>query len=578
MNLPEQENTPIIIHLSDLHWGQDRRINEANGKLALDYLYEDLIKETKKPQSEWPNTLVITGDLTTKYAPKEYFTARKFIEKIRDLFHLNDNNICIVPGNHDVSLPIRRKYIKDNLPPYIYEKEFTNNLGPGLIKNEVGKPYCWRFYPKLRFCIFGFDSNMLDLDDVEKYPSDSDLFEQCLKCGRISKKQLEIYQNFWNTKNSEIPDFDTYTKIAVLHHHVIPIPSEELKPFNILTDAGSFLEKLTETDIDIILHGHEHFPFAARTQYSMAFQDESKEKDMVILGAGSAGADRLSYKKDVGNHYSIIRINNWNAKIDHVKIDIEWKCNKKQNCEFMPFHGLKPYVIKEKERMLKDKLRLEEARGYKLKKIKYDLIIKENGFYESTTEAHAVSMTRRLREFEHFLIFEGESAESEYVKPKIQHIGGNKVKEEPEIEREGNKAYLYVIPENPLKLHEETSYKFTEHFQFKGFSMSLEDPDLKHIEDLEQYFEFFAFQAVRSIDYLEIKITFPDTFIESMEKEYFCKATIGDERYSASDTSETKKIELQRNGNSLEMKVHDLIYSMNYVLCWYPPKKWPLAK
>ena len=139
MSLPNQKSTPIILHLSDLHLGSDKRINPASGsKSALDYLYEDLEKLKKKPEADLPNVVVISGDLTTKYDSKEYSNAKDFIEKIRKLFKLDFKNICVIPGNHDVSLQLRREFIKNTtkLPPYIYEEEFVTNIGPDLIKKK----------------------------------------------------------------------------------------------------------------------------------------------------------------------------------------------------------------------------------------------------------------------------------------------------------------------------------------------------------------------------------------------------------------------------------------------------------
>jgi len=138
---------------------------------------------------------------------------------------------------------------------------------------------------------------------------------------------LEILEEFLNTKKEEIPDFAAFTKIVLLHHHVIPVPSEEFKPFNILTDSGTFLKKLAKMDIDMILHGHEHSPFTARLN------------DMLILGAGSAGSDRLKYEEGIANHYSIIEIDNlaWNVKRDPITVWIEWRHNKKKNWKFKQF-------------------------------------------------------------------------------------------------------------------------------------------------------------------------------------------------------------------------------------------------
>ena len=422
---------------------------------------------------------------------------------------------------------------------------------------------------------------MLDKNDFEKFKDDSDLFDECLKSGKVGKEQLDIFENFWNTKSGEIDGFDTFTKIAVLHHHVIPIPSEELKPFSILTDAGRFLEILSKCDIDIILHGHEHCPFMAKVGYNLALLGESYEKESLILGAGSAGTERLKYEKEIGNHYSIIRINNWKTQTNPIEIDIEWRYNKEKDFKFISFSGLKPVKLKEKARMADiDQLRLEEARLYKLKEIKYDLKIEENGFWERTTEVNVVSTTRRLKEVEHFLIAVDSPEEFKFIEPEIEHIDGVKVKKVPEIEIKGENCYLYVIAETPLRFNEETRYKYTEKHGFSGFFMSLEDYRKNYSKETDQFFEYYSFQAIRSVELLKLKITFPDGFLQAManEKQPFVKATMGEEVNSASNTSETKRIKFKMNENSIEMEIRNLEYAINYLLCWYPPEKWLLTQ
>jgi len=313
--------------------------------MAVDYLREDLEKLAKKRENRCPNVLLVSGDLTTKCAPKEYFYVKQFLQNIKEIFHLDYEHICIVPGNHDVNLTERKKYVTSGSDsPYLYEKDFKEKLGPNFVKppEEPRAPYLWRLFPELRLCVVGFDSNVLIPQDLKNFPSDSELFEKTLMCGRIGKTPLEILEEFLNTKKEEIPDFAAFTKIVLLHHHVIPVPSEEFKPFNILTDSGTFLKKLAKMDIDIILHGHEHSPFAARLKYGRGLQDESKrstQNDMLILGAGSAGSDRLKYEEGIANHYSIIEIDNlgWNVKRDPITVWIEWRHNTKKNWKFKQF-------------------------------------------------------------------------------------------------------------------------------------------------------------------------------------------------------------------------------------------------
>ena len=74
-----------------------------------------------------------------------------------------------------------------------------------------------------------------------------------------------------------------------------------------------------------------------------------------------------------------------------------------------------------------DQERLVEGTSYKLKEIKYDVKIEENGFWERTTEIYAVSKTRKVHEFEHYLLPVDSPEAPIFGVPDIEHLGGKKV-------------------------------------------------------------------------------------------------------------------------------------------------------
>lgn len=104
--------------------------------------------------------------------------------------------------------------------------------------------------------------------------------------------------------------WDQYFKVAVVHHHPIPIPYASTdfvarieESFMVFYNAGAFLRELGRHGCDLILHGHKHFAGFTRVVYDLP--DRSRA-EIGVLAAGSAThrapSDRL------GNEFNVIRI------------------------------------------------------------------------------------------------------------------------------------------------------------------------------------------------------------------------------------------------------------------------------
>ena len=228
--------------------------------------------------------------------------------------------------------------------------------------------------------------------------------------------------------------------------------------------------------------------------------------------------------------------------------------------------------------------RQEEARLFKWKEIKYGTKIEDDGLCEIEVTANPVSTTRRVKEIEHFLIARHPGSKGELAALKIIHKGGEEVLEDPIIEEENDKVYIYVILKKPLRRDQYTTYMFTEKSKFKLFFMSLEEFNRSRSEKVDEYFEYFGFPTVRTTDSLEIDIQLPEGFLNSVKRSVknpvFCKATIGDIRPSPSHPREIEKIttgfKADIENSKITTRVENPTYSVNYAVCWYLPKQWPL--
>ena len=184
-----------------------------------------------------PNVVIVTGDITTMGFRQEYTTAKSFINQIKC------KNIVVVPGNHD-----------------------ARNVG-------------WVHFEDL----FGPRSTTLDVRGATIVAIDSS--EPDLDIGRIGRETYKkIAQSFKGKKG---------VRIFAMHHHLISVPGTG-RERNIIYDAGDVLEVLQNNDVDLVLSGHKHVPWAWRFE------------DMVVTTAATTST--LKLRGHIKPSYSIYEI------------------------------------------------------------------------------------------------------------------------------------------------------------------------------------------------------------------------------------------------------------------------------
>jgi 3',5'-cyclic AMP phosphodiesterase CpdA len=101
---------------------------------------------------------------------------------------------------------------------------------------------------------------------------------------RVSKDQLEALRKLVQQTQKGC------LKIAVLHHHLLPVNSnEEVKTFADITNLGHFREVLHELGFHIIVHGHKH---ATAAYYDAPFPNKSYSESthpILVVSGGTFG-------------------------------------------------------------------------------------------------------------------------------------------------------------------------------------------------------------------------------------------------------------------------------------------------
>ena len=226
------------IHLSDTHFGS-KGVDDVLPRL------KELIEERLKAIDKGTKVgFIVTGDGVDGPKPAN---ATQFLEFSDYLATKSGREPLAVLGNHDVNS--RGLAFRDS------KQELANYVGG---------------YPRLKrvdeagVIFILFNSNI------------DGIFAQ----GKIGRPQMEAAAALL----AKVKNVEDYTLVAVLHHHVAPVPEsvaplpawwKRLAPWWLskfllaifaeqsmrLTDATAFVAFLKAQNVDLILHGHKHLPF-----------------------------------------------------------------------------------------------------------------------------------------------------------------------------------------------------------------------------------------------------------------------------------------------------------------------------
>jgi Icc protein len=245
-----------IVQLSDLHCGQ---------QFFLPHLLERAIAEVNELG---PDVVVVSGDLTSNGFKDEYALAREYLDRVQC------EAMVVIPGNHD-----------------------SRNVG-------------YVHFEEL----FGERNSVLRVDGVTVVAVDST--EPDLDNGQIGRGRYRwIEEQFTSGVGSDVDETDparpkaaAELRVFVLHHHLLPVPGTG-RERNIVHDAGDTLEALQRAQVDLVLAGHKHVPYAWRLE------------DLFVVNAGTVSSSRLR-----GNGRPCYNV----VEIDGAHVDV-WRR--------YPFHG-----------------------------------------------------------------------------------------------------------------------------------------------------------------------------------------------------------------------------------------------
>lgn len=252
-----------IVQLSDLHFVTHpilRRFKYLKGLSGHD---PDIQKAVETAVATLkPDLLFATGDHSTWGDKTSLLDAREFLLDLAKRIGLSPEFVHWIPGNHDILL---HYYIRIPFAQRTHDKIF-GNIPPARFMTVAGH----------KVAIFSFDST---LDRSRQW---SPLWPLVGSRGAISRRSF----NQFNEALQEQADGDEYFKIAQIHHHPLPIPYKGSDSVGLelttMTNGGTFIAYMQESGMNLVLHGHEHYPYSCRYCF------DPNKSHLIIAAAGSA--------------------------------------------------------------------------------------------------------------------------------------------------------------------------------------------------------------------------------------------------------------------------------------------------
>ena len=326
-------NQITIVHFSDLHFGKNHICNPEDitassdgipdlGELVTNDLMSDFgatftdqaLPSTKK---EPPVIIAISGDFTQIAAHSEFEQAISFLNKLLKVKLLNQEvtkyEIFMIPGNHDVQF--KKETADERFQPYCnFYNKFYSGIRPPLLPHDA--------LSITQIHALNKEGNKILIAEINccMYVQDEtvDKSRGQVAIGAIKKLRKELNE----LKSNH--DFDEYIKIAMIHHHVVLLPSfiEPGRGVDSVVHARHLLDLLSEFDFHLVLHGHKHYPHIFSYDPIPLWNESETKIPQLVIAGGSCGSSELPTGAiNSCNTYGIITIK-WHPAAQQARVRI----------------------------------------------------------------------------------------------------------------------------------------------------------------------------------------------------------------------------------------------------------------
>ncbi len=172
--------------------------------------------------------IVISGDLTNLALDSEFAAARTVVDGLRG----GPDRVSIVPGNHDYYTPGAARNGR-------FERHFQPYLKSDLPRYQLDEGY--------PFCHLRDDVAIIGLNSGIATP-------WLFATGRVGPDELRAAERLLDD-----PEVQRRFKIVVVHHPLLPDEHHSIQFNRRLLNAAEVLEMVRRKDVDLVLHGHNHY-------------------------------------------------------------------------------------------------------------------------------------------------------------------------------------------------------------------------------------------------------------------------------------------------------------------------------
>jgi len=266
-----------VVHISDLHFVNHWLLRKFSFKGLRGHDPDTISALEHTVSTLKPDLLIVTGDQSTWGDRASLESAKVFILKLAALCKLGQNSVFWIPGNHDILLHyyFGTPLLTRNHDLIFGELEACRHLTVG----------------GYRVGVFSFDSTL------DRSKQRSLLWPAVGSKGQVSRSSFNEFNSAVATPASKACDF----RIGLIHHHPLPIPYKGNHGVGIelttMTNGGTFIAYMQESEVNLVLHGHEHHPYSCRYSF------DPNRKELVLVAAGSA-----SQRKEYENSFNYLEI------------------------------------------------------------------------------------------------------------------------------------------------------------------------------------------------------------------------------------------------------------------------------
>lgn len=304
-----------LLHITDLHFGQDCNYNNASDikdkalsetiknnfndrweNIFFDSIYRWQEQNEKIEYIAFTGDLAQSGNISKEDRCKRIELGLIFLKKLCSRLSLSLDRLIVSPGNHDLDRnnpidqfeDLKQLCITHDIKNCSTDKVLTIEIMPNIKIFSINS--CLGATEKVdSFNAEYYSEHLKDLRDkkdlkFEDIKDDKFLYQKDLDIPAIGDNQSRaLLDQISNIKESD-------SCILLMHHNPIPTASIEIRPYANVIDGGRLLKELLETGKKVfILHGHTHFESALTS-----FLPDSNNSNYVatIGGAALNGSDR----------------------------------------------------------------------------------------------------------------------------------------------------------------------------------------------------------------------------------------------------------------------------------------------